>query len=291
METNMKLALNTLVYEVGNKGPEESLRSAVKFGFRYIEFAGIRKGNPATMDNSTRREAIKIIRDNGLVSSQMLLVATRDTAHPDPRKRDEVLGYMKKCAELQLDFGGRQLLVCWGGGLYDLEVSPEQSWLYMLENVGRFAEWCLERDLLVGIEMDPHVYFIVNNTWKLAKAVEDIGLPNVYPNVDVGHLVITREGPDSLEKLKSRLLHVHLSETESFEHTNSILGTGVVDFKAYVDKLLELGIEENCSRWGEPCVAGIEMGSEASGRFVENPDDWMQQSLDYLNKIMPYLTK
>jgi sugar phosphate isomerase/epimerase len=287
----MNLALNTLVYEVGDKGPEESLRSAARFGFRYIEYAGIRKGNPATMDPSAKKEVIRIQKGEGLVSSQMLLVATRDTANPDPLKRDGVFDYMKKCADFQMEMGGRQLLVCWGGGLYETGVSPEQSWMYMIENVGRFAEWCLERDLLVGIELDPHVYFIVNNTWKLARIVADLGLPNVYPNIDVGHLVITREGPEQLEKLKSRLLHVHLSETESFNHTNSILGTGVVDFKLYVDKLLELGIEENCRRYGEPCVAGIEMGSEASGGFVDDPDSWVQQSLDYLGRILPELTK
>ena len=287
----MKLALNTLVYEVGNKGPEESLKSAVDFGFRYIEYAGIRKGNPATMSKESRREVLRIVKDNDLFVSQMLLVATKDTAHPDIKKRNAVFDYMKTCADFQMELGGRQLLVCWGGGLYELGVTPEQSWLYMLENVGRFASWCLDKKLLVGIELDPHVYFICNNTYKLAKAVEDIGLPNVYPNVDVGHLVITREGPEQLEKLKNRLLHVHLSETESFAHTNSILGTGAVDFKAYVDKLIELGIEENSKKYGEPCVAGIEMGSEASGAFVENPDMWVRQSLAYLAKIMPELTK
>jgi sugar phosphate isomerase/epimerase len=287
----MKLALNTLVYEVGNRGPEESLRSAAKFGFKYIEYAGIRKGNPATMSKEQRKEAVRIVKDNGLVSSQMLMVATKDTAHPDPKKRDAVFEYMKQCADFQMELGGRQLLVCWGGGLYELGTTPEQSWLYMLENVGRFAEWCLDKDLLVGFELDPHVYFIVNSTYKLAKVVEDLALPNVYPNVDVGHLVITREEPESLEKLKNKLLHVHLSETESFAHTNSILGTGAVDFKAYVDKLLELGIEENCKKYGEPCVAGIEMGSEASGGFVEDPDRWVKESLDYLAKIMPDITR
>ena len=54
----MKLALNTLVYEVGNKGPEESLRSAAKYGFKYIEYAGIRKGNPQTMSATQKKEAI-----------------------------------------------------------------------------------------------------------------------------------------------------------------------------------------------------------------------------------------
>jgi sugar phosphate isomerase/epimerase len=286
----MNLALNTLVYEVGNRGPEESLKSAIRFGFRYIEYAGIRKGNPATMTTREKKEVIRIIKDNGLVSSQLLMVATKDTAHPDPVKRDAVFDYMRKCADFQMEMGGRQLLVCWGGGLYELGTSREQSWRYMLENVGRFAEWCLGRNLLVGFELDPHVYFIVNDTLKLARAVEELGLPNVYPNIDVGHLVITREGPESLEKLRKRLLHVHLSETESFAHTNSILGTGVVDFKSYVDKLMELGIEENCKREGEPCVAGIEMGSEASGGFVEDPDSWVQQSLDYLEKVLPELT-
>lgn len=287
----MKLALNTLVYEVGNRGPEESLRSAVKYGFRNIEYAGIRKGNPQTMTAMQRREAIKIVKDNDIYSSQMLLVATRDTAHPDKKKRDAVFDYMRTCADMQMEMGGRQLLVCWGGGLYELGTTPEQSWMYMLENVGRFAEWCMERNLLVGLELDPHVYFICNNTYKLAKAIEDIGLPNMYPNIDVGHLVITREEPEQLEKLRSRMIHVHLSETESFAHTNSILGTGAVPFRDYVMKCLELGIEENCARLGEPCVAGIEMGSEASGAFVEDPDGWVEQSLAFLAKELPELTR
>ncbi len=287
----MKLALNTLVYEVGNKGPEESLRAAVKYGFRYIEYAGIRKGNPLTMSAEQRKEAVRIVKDNGIHSTQMLMVATKDTAHPDKKKRDAVFDYMKACADYQLELGGRQLLVCWGGGLYELGVSPEQSWLYMLENVGRFADWCLDKNLLVGIELDPHVYFICNNTYKLAKAMEDLNLPNLYPNIDVGHLVITREEPEQLEKLKNRMLHVHLSETESFAHTNSILGTGAVPFRQYVDKCLELGIEENCARLGEPCVAGIEMGSEASGGFVENPDFWVEESLKFLEKELPHVTR
>jgi len=286
----MNLALNTLVYEVGNKGPEESLRSAAKFGFKYIEYAGIRKGNPLTMTTAQKQEVVRIAKGEGLINTQMLLVATKNTASSNRKLFDDTFEYMKACAEFQRDLGGRQLLVCWGGGLYELGTSPEKSWGLMCENVGRFAEYCQKENMLVGIELDPHVYFICNNTYKLAKAMEDINLPNLYPNVDVGHLVITREEPEQLEKLKSRLLHVHLSETESFDHTNSILGTGAVDFKAYVDKLLELGIEENCARYGEPCVAGIEMGSEASGGFVEDPDLWVKESLLYLGKILPELT-
>lgn len=285
----MKLALNTLVYEVGNKGPELSLVSAAKFGFKFIDYAGIRKGNPMTMSLNERKNVLNIFSSEGLVSSQLLLISTRDTAHSDPSRRDAVFDYMKCCAEFQKELGGRQLLVCWGGGLYELGISHARSWGYMVENIHRIADYCLKENMLVGIELDPHVYFICNNTYQLARAIEDINLPNVYTNVDIGHLVITREDPAQLEKLKSRILHVHLSETESFNHTNSILGTGVVDFKAYVDKLIELGIEDNCRKYGEECVAGIEMGSEASGGFVDDPDMWVAESLKYLGKILPEL--
>lgn len=286
----MKLALNTLVYEVGNKGPLDSLRSAAGFGFRYFDYAGIRKGNPHTMTGKEKSEVTRLVKNEGLISSQMLLVATRDTAHPDPAKREQVLDYMKSCAGFQKDLGGRQMLVCWGGGLYEPGVPRERSWCYMIDNIRRFAEYCLEENMLVGIELDPHVYFICNDTYKLARAIEDINMPNVYPNIDIGHLVITREEPVRLEKLRHRLLHVHLSETESFNHTNSILGTGVVDFRAYFDKLIELGIEENCEKYGEACVASIEMGSEASGMTVEDPDMWVRESLEYLGKVIPELS-
>ena len=52
----MKLALNTLVYEVGGIPPDKSLQSAAKFGFKYIEYAGIRQGNPTTMSNEMKKK-------------------------------------------------------------------------------------------------------------------------------------------------------------------------------------------------------------------------------------------
>src|SRR5512134_2585952 len=130
----MKLALNTLVYEVGNKGPDESLRSTAKFGFRYFDYAGIRKGNPHTMTHEQKKEVLRIVKNEGLISSQMLLVATKETAHHDPARRNQVFDYMRSCAEFQKELGGRQMLVCWGGGLYELGVSRHTSWKYMLEN-------------------------------------------------------------------------------------------------------------------------------------------------------------
>lgn len=283
----MQLALNTFVYEVGKVPVEKALQSASNFGFTFIEYAAYDSGDPTLMDKSSRQDVVKNFRDNGLQCSQLLLVNTEDIASSDPAKRKETMEYMKGCSDFQLELGGKQVLICWGCGVLESGIMPEESWLNMVSSIREYAEWSLDKGILIDLELDPHVYFVVNNTVKMAKVIEDVGMPNVFPNVDIGHLCITREAPVTLEKLKDRILHVHISETDTFEHTNSIIGTGNADFRTYIDKVLELGIEENCKKYGEACVAGIEMGEP--GGFVDDPDRWVKESLEYLNKIFPEL--
>ena len=210
-------------------------------------------------------------------------------ACPDARTRGEVLDYMKRCSEFQLELGGRQVLVCWGCGVHRADMLPEEAWLNSIGVIRELAEWGLASGLLVDLEIEPHVYFILNSTEKAARMVEDIGLPNVFPNLDVGHFVINREGPRRLEKIRDRIIHIHLSETEGYEHTNSILGSGCVDFRSYVEKAIELGIEQNCARVSEACVAGIEMGEMT--RPVDDPERWVCRSLDFLARHLPEVTR
>jgi len=290
----MYLALNTFVYEVARVPIEQALQSARRFGcarrfgFRFIEYAAYHSGDPTLMSKERRAEVVRIFKDNGLESSQMLLLNTQHIASPDPKKRIETLDYMKRCAEFQLELGGRQVLICRGCGIHEPDMMREQAWVNMVSSLREYAGWCLGNGILIDLELEPHVYFVVNSTATMAKAIEDIGMPNVLANLDIGHLCIVREGPNALEKLKNRIVHVHLSETDAFEHTNSILGTGVADFKAYIDKVLELGIEANCERYGEACVAGIEMG--ARDGYVDDADRWVRESLDYLAEILPELS-
>lgn len=285
----MRLALNTFVYEVGRVSIRQALKSAGRFGFRFVEYAAYGSGDPTTMSVAERREVVALFRDMGLKCSQLLLVNTQHLASSDLRLRRETLDYMKQCADFALQLGGRQVLICWGCGIHETRTIREQTWLYSVSMIREYARWGLEKGLLVDLELDPHVYFVVNSLDKMAKMIEDVGMPNVFPNIDIGHLEITREGPEALEKLQKRILHVHLSETDTFKHTNSIIGTGAADFKAYIHKVLELGIEENCQRLGEAAVAGIEMGEP--GGVVDNPDRWVQESLDYLQRILPELTR
>lgn len=285
----MHLALNSMVYEAGNVDAKAMLRKAKNFGFTWIDFNAWRSGDPSTIGKQDRREIVGLFRDLGLRSSQLLLIGTRGIASADPKVRAGVQEYMRTCAEFQLELGGREVLVCWGAGVYETGVDREVTWAHSVEAVHSYAEWCLERGILVELELDPRVYFVLGNLYEMVEMLEAVDLPNVFPNVDIGHLCITREGPKTLEKISNRILHVHISETDTFEHTNSIIGTGKADIRPwpYIDKVVELGMEDNCRKHGVSPVVGIEMGEP--GRRVDDPDRWVHQSLDYLKSAVPGL--
>jgi sugar phosphate isomerase/epimerase len=283
----MNLAFNTYVYEVAKWPIAKTLKSARRLGFRYTEYAACGSGDPTLMSAKERREVVKLHRELGLYSSQLLLANVEHMACPSAKTRQQVLDYMKRCSEFQLELGGRQVLVCWGCGVHLAEMLPEQAWLNSINSIRGLAQWGLRDGLLVDLEIEPHIYFILNSTDKAARMVEDIGLPNVFPNLDIGHFTINREAPHRIEKIKDKIIHIHLSETQGYEHTNSIMGTGTVDFASYVRKAVELGVEENCKRVHQPCIAGIEMGEPHYP--VDNPDRWMTESLKYLAKHLPEL--
>jgi len=284
----MRLAINTFVYEVGKVPVKEALKSAKKFGFEFVDLAAYQSGDPTLMSDVEKKNLVNMFKDLGFKSSQLLLVNTQHVASSDASLRKKTLDYMKKCADFQLELGGRQVLVCWGCGIYEDTMIKEQTWINSVTTIREYANWCLDKKILIDLELDPHVYFVVNSLKKMAKMIEDIEMPNVFANIDIGHLCITRESPKTMEKVKSRILHVHLSETDTFEHTNSIIGTGKVDFKSYIDKLIELGIEENCKKYDEVTIAGIEMGEP--GGEVDEPDRWVRESLSYIKRVLPELT-
>jgi len=281
----MRLALNTYVYEVAQWPIEKTLKSAHRFGFHFVEHAAGGAGDPTLMTPSQAADVVKIYRDFGLQSSQMLLVHCEHVTTSDPERRRTTLDYLKRCSEWNLELGGRQVLICWGSGLHHPDMIPEQAWCNAVSLLTEFAQWGLPKGVIVDLEMEPDIYMLLHSMDQMARMVEDINLPNVYPNVDIGHMTITREGPVRLEKIRHRIIHAHISETAGFKHTNSIIGSGVVDFKSYIDKCIELGIEENCAGIGETAVAGIEMGEP--GGEVDDPDRWVRESLDYLQRVLP----
>ena len=121
----------------------------------------------------------------------------------------------------------------------------------------------------------------------MTKIIEDINMPNIFSNIDISHLNITRELPNKLDKLINRIIHVHISDCDGLHHTNSIIGTGTTDIASYINKLIELDIDEAANRYAETAVAAIELGDPDV--VVDDPNRWVIESVNYLTRTVPFL--
>ncbi len=283
----MKLSLNTYVYECARVPIQKALPSIRKLGFSLVDFAGINSGDPTLMDARQQKDVIHMMDDLGLKLSQFQLAHTQQLASSDASLRAKSIEYMKRCADFVKELGGREMLVWWGCGVLEFAIPREQSWMNAVNSMQEFCSWCEPDNLIVELELEPHNFSFLNNTATMVKMVEDVNTNNIFSNVDIGHMSINREGPIAIEKFGRRILHAHISETDSFEHTNSIIGTGNVDYPIYIHKLFELGIEETCKKHGVTCAAGIEMGEKIGG--VDDPERWIKESLVYIHRTLPEL--
>ncbi len=283
----MKLSLNTYVYECGRVPIQQALSSIRNLGFSLVDLAGINSGDPTLMSAEQRKEIVLMMNHLGLKLSQFQLAHTQQLASSDAALRARDIDYMKRCADFVRELGGKEMLVWWGCGVLEFAIPREQSWMYAVNSMKEFCAWCEPDGLIVELELEPHNFSFLNSTATMVKMVEDVNTSNIYSNVDIGHMSINREGPIAVEKFGRRIVHAHISETDTFEHTNGIIGTGHVDYRAYINKLFEVDIEENCQRLGVTCAAGIEMGEKIGG--VDDPDRWIRESLVYIKKTLPEL--
>jgi hypothetical protein len=113
--------------------------------------------------------------------------------------------------------------------------------------------------------------------------------PNLFANIDIGHLNILRVPPQDLAPLKEKIIHVHISDNNGLAHTNSIIGEGTTDIRWYIDTLLDFGIDSVAQSQGEVAVAGIELGHP--GEYIQDPDYRVLKSLGNVLSRVPRLRK
>jgi sugar phosphate isomerase/epimerase len=283
----MKLGINTFIYEIGNISILDSLKKAAALGFKYVDFVPFGSLHPKNFTKTLKNNLKNIINDLGIHSSQMLLLDTQNLTTSSQSERAKLLDYLKKVSDLQLHIGGKQVLICWGQGIIPAKMNYEQAWINSISLIQDYSEWAQKQKILISLELDPGVYFLNNNLYKMTKMIEDINMPNIFANIDISHLNITRELPNKLDKLINKIIHVHISDCDGLHHTNSIIGTGTTDVASYLSKLTELNIDEAANKYGETAVAAIELGDPDI--IVDNPNRWVQESISFLTKNVPFL--
>lgn len=229
------------------------------------------------------------MKELGIRASSVITCAHGNLASDDPDEARFAMEQFKLAALLVKRLGGRQVLVGKGVGNMDFNLPREKAWENAVKFLKEYCKWCQNLDILVTLELEPEALHLCNGIKSMKNLIMEVDAPNLLANVDIGHLNILREGPDELECLKDKIIHVHISDNDGLAHTNSIIGEGNTDIRWYIDKILDLGIDKVAAAHGDVAVAGIELGHP--GEYITDPDFRLLKSIGNVYSRVPRLRK
>lgn len=285
----MEIGVGTILYEFAGVPLKVSIQRIADFGIGYIDILAFGIFNPALFPVAEQRAIAKEMVKYGVKASSIITCADGNLASNDPEEAKSTLRQLKLAALLIKELGGRQVLVGKGVGNIDFNLPREQAVKNVVSIMKEYCEWCLKHDIIVILELEPEALYVCNGIEAMKMLLEEIGAPNLAANIDIGHLNILRSGPNDLECIKEKIIHVHISDNNGLAHTNCVIGEGNANINWYIEKLIEFGIDENASRFKDIAVAGIEVGEP--GEHIKDPDFRLLKSYGHVLLNVPAFRK
>jgi sugar phosphate isomerase/epimerase len=192
--------------------------------------------------------------------------------------RDFHIARAKRYLDLAYDLHGRNLLLVVGEYIWNQEViAPKDQWAWAVEGVREVGDHGKALGLELAVEIEPFDLSIVNTVDKMDRFLRDVDRENVKANIDISHLVLAHDAPESVQKLAGRIAHVHLSDCDGKRHGDLPPGRGVVPFEPYLQSIADAGFKG--------CVS-IEL------EYSPEPDkivDWVREAYTATDRIMQKL--
>ena len=264
----------------------ESLRRASALGFRYVDLHGVFHGGPAHLQGDERLAVKKEIEALGLIPRNYVLHPPHNLTTANEAELEQCFEYLAEGIDLALFWGINQLML--NAGQWSLNVARRFAWERAVRFLQRVCDYAAQRDLFIAIESEPYVWYLVNDLDSTQRMIADVDRPNFTVLIDLGHLALERAHPDELAKIADRIVHAHFSEHKPYQHTNQVPGTGFVPFVDYLNTLRQIEIDRRVQRFGyDDLVISFELG--VPGDQIDDPDDWVRRSMQYMLRLAPYL--
>jgi sugar phosphate isomerase/epimerase len=283
----MKLGLGSIVYEFAGVPLLEQAARITAHGIRYVDILAFGQFNPAFYTKEHQSRVAETFKRHNLIASSIVTCADGNIGSLDKDERLYALDQWKRAGLLLKTLGGKQVLIGKGCGNIDFYLSRETAADNSAALLADYCDWCFNEGLLVTLELEPEALYVLNGTQAMADMLARLNRPNVYANIDIGHLNILREPPESLDKLKGRIIHMHISDNVGLAHTNSVIGEGNANIRAYIHKAVELGIDQTAEDAGDIAVAGIEVGEP--GEYITDSDNRVLRSVGNVCLRVPEL--
>ena len=283
----MKIGMLTGLWHIAASATVvQSLRRVAALGFRYVDLHGVFHAGPAHLDSDQCREVKTEMAALGLEPRNYVLHSPYNLASASEAELEQAYAYLAQGIKMATAWGIHQLMLNPGQWAYG--VSRETAWTRAVHFLQRVCEYADPRGILIVIEAEPYVWYLVNDIDSTVRMRADVNRPNFAVLVDLGHMGLARESPDDLARLEDSIVHAHFSDHESFRHTNQVIGTGVTRTGEYLEKLRALNVDRQLQRFGyDELVVSFELG--VPGDKIEDPDEWVRRSLQYVQQVAPYM--
>jgi sugar phosphate isomerase/epimerase len=178
--------------------------------------------------------------------------------------------------DMARQFGARNVLLVLGEYVWQKEViPPAEQWDAAVGNVRAIGSYAAELGVQVALEMEPFALSLLNDVPGMARFLSEVDVPAVKANVDISHMALAGQGPESLEALRGRIAHVHISDCDGKVHGDLPPGRGVVEFGGYLRMLKELGVDSD--------TVSIELEYSPEPSRIA---DWVREAYDATDRLM-----
>ena len=283
----MNLSVATVVYQWAGMPLYTAMDHINAMGFNYVDILSYKRWQPCNEPIKNQLRLAAKMEKLDIKASSVICLPDYQLGTDKKEEQEHDLAQLKRAASFVKRMGGNQILICKAEGLRQFDKTPESVKKNAIDRLNEFGEWCEANDVRMTFEIEPPYIDMLNSAEEMHWLIQQVKTTRAYCNVDIGHFVLLLQSPKDIEVLKDDILHVHLSDNDGYStEVDCLLGEGVVDFKAYLDKLFELGIEENCRKAKTDCVCAIEVAE--GGNVIEHPDDMVLKSYNYMLKNYPY---
>jgi D-psicose/D-tagatose/L-ribulose 3-epimerase len=266
----MKLGIINSAFAQAGVDTRTGLEHVARIGFDTVDIF------PEAMTIS--QEEKKLIKDtcikNSLPITSVVVVAFGLVDFNDPVRHFHV-ERVKKFVDLAREFEAKNVLLVLGEYIWQREViPPEAQWEWGVQHVREIGEYAAESDIEIALELEPFRLSLLNSVPKMARFIDECGLPNVKANIDISHLVLSDSSPSELSLLKGKATHVHISDCDGKVHGDLPPGRGVVKFAPYLQAIKELEFDGSVS-------LELEYSPDPS-KIVE----WVEEAYTATDKLM-----
>jgi sugar phosphate isomerase/epimerase len=265
----------------------ESLHRVAAAGFQYVDLHGVFHGGPAHLAPDERSAVMTEMKALGLIPRNYVLHALHNLPSANEAELEQSFAYLKEGIDLAQSWGIKQLMLNAGQWVYG--IPRPVAWEKSVRFLQRVCDYAAPRGMFIAQEPEPYVWFMVNDLPSAIHMLEDVDRQNFTILVDLGHMALGRESPEDLARLSDMIIHAHFSDHKPYQHTNQVIGSGFTQTKDYLDELSRLEIDRRIKRFGyDELVISFELG--VPGDTIDDPEDWVKRSVQYIQEVAPYMT-